>query len=192
MSHRCRGCGRRMNTYPSRRPSIGGYRTPARVWSFRTTTILPRCDLSCACSSSTIRCSSARWSAMRSRRNRASRSSVQRPTAESHSTRSTQLKPDAITLDLEMPEIDGLGVLRQLRQRPNPPGVIVVSALTDAGAALTDPGVAARCIRLRAQAQRGEFRRKSRSPGRRLAAQNSLARRTAAARARSCTLRRQV
>ena len=48
-----------------------------------------------------------------------------------------QLNPDAITLDLEMPEVDGLGVLRQLRQRPDPPGVIVVSALTDAGATLT-------------------------------------------------------
>jgi two-component system chemotaxis response regulator CheB len=49
-----------------------------------------------------------------------------------------QFKPDAITLDLEMPGIDGLGVLRQLRERPHPPGVIVVSAFTDAGAALTN------------------------------------------------------
>jgi two-component system, chemotaxis family, protein-glutamate methylesterase/glutaminase len=49
-----------------------------------------------------------------------------------------QFHPDAITLDLEMPEIDGLGVLRELRTRRNPPGVIVVSALTDAGAALTN------------------------------------------------------
>jgi two-component system, chemotaxis family, protein-glutamate methylesterase/glutaminase len=47
------------------------------------------------------------------------------------------LKPDAMTLDLEMPEVDGLEVLRQLRQRPNPPSVIVVSALTDAGATQT-------------------------------------------------------
>lgn len=49
-----------------------------------------------------------------------------------------QFKPDAITLDLEMPEVDGLGVLRQLRERPHPPSVIVVSAFTDAGAALTN------------------------------------------------------
>jgi two-component system, chemotaxis family, protein-glutamate methylesterase/glutaminase len=49
-----------------------------------------------------------------------------------------QFKPDAITLDLEMPDIDGLGVLKQLRERPHPPSVIVVSAFTDAGAALTN------------------------------------------------------
>ena len=48
------------------------------------------------------------------------------------------LKPDVITLDLEMPAVDGLEVLRQLRSRSSPPGVIVVSALTDAGAALTN------------------------------------------------------
>jgi two-component system, chemotaxis family, protein-glutamate methylesterase/glutaminase len=48
-----------------------------------------------------------------------------------------QLRPDAVTLDLEMPEIDGLAVLRQLKEHPNPPGVIVVSALSDAGATMT-------------------------------------------------------
>lgn len=48
-----------------------------------------------------------------------------------------QLRPDAITLDLEMPIVDGLEVLRQLRNRPDAPGVVVVSAFTDAAAALT-------------------------------------------------------
>lgn len=48
-----------------------------------------------------------------------------------------QLHPDAITLDLEMPIIDGLEVLRRLRNRPDAPAVIVVSAFTDAAAALT-------------------------------------------------------
>jgi two-component system chemotaxis response regulator CheB len=48
-----------------------------------------------------------------------------------------QLHPDAVTLDLEMPDVDGLEVLRQLQRHPAPPGVIVVSALSDAGAILT-------------------------------------------------------
>lgn len=48
-----------------------------------------------------------------------------------------QLKPDVITLDLEMPGIDGLEVLRQLKTRPTPPAVIVISALTEAGAEMT-------------------------------------------------------
>lgn len=48
-----------------------------------------------------------------------------------------QLHPDAITLDLEMPIIDGLEVLRQLRDRADAPAVIIVSAFTDAAAALT-------------------------------------------------------
>lgn len=49
-----------------------------------------------------------------------------------------QLKPEVITLDLEMPVLDGLGVLRQLKGDPQPPAVIVVSAFTDSGAALTN------------------------------------------------------
>lgn len=48
-----------------------------------------------------------------------------------------QLHPDAITLDLEMPKIDGLEVLRQLKSRSDAPAVVVISAFTDAGAALT-------------------------------------------------------
>lgn len=48
-----------------------------------------------------------------------------------------ELKPDFVTLDLEMPELDGLGVLDALRQAGQKLPVIVVSALTKAGGAMT-------------------------------------------------------
>ncbi|MEO6572241.1 MAG: response regulator, partial [Polyangiaceae bacterium] len=40
------------------------------------------------------------------------------------------LKPDVVTLDLVMPDLDGLGVLRALQSQAEPPAVVVVS-LTD-------------------------------------------------------------
>jgi two-component system, chemotaxis family, protein-glutamate methylesterase/glutaminase len=40
------------------------------------------------------------------------------------------LKPDVVTLDLVMPDLDGLGVLRALQNQAEPPAVVVVS-LTD-------------------------------------------------------------
>lgn len=49
------------------------------------------------------------------------------------------LTPDVITLDLVMPELDGVGVLEALRDRPSPPRAVVVS-MTDTDSPL---GVAA-------------------------------------------------
>jgi two-component system chemotaxis response regulator CheB len=51
--------------------------------------------------------------------------------------RIAQLNPDVITLDIEMPEMNGLDVLRRLRDRQVRPRVVMFSTLTDRGAALT-------------------------------------------------------
>lgn len=48
-----------------------------------------------------------------------------------------ELKPDLVTLDMEMPGLDGIGVLEQLRPMPSAPGVIVLSAHTVRGGKLT-------------------------------------------------------
>lgn len=48
-----------------------------------------------------------------------------------------QLSPDVITLDIQMPNLDGLGVLRELRARGSRTKTIVVSSLTVDGAAAT-------------------------------------------------------
>ena len=48
-----------------------------------------------------------------------------------------QLRPDLVTLDLEMPGLDGLGVLRELRRQSHPPGAIMLSAFTSGGAQAT-------------------------------------------------------
>jgi two-component system chemotaxis response regulator CheB len=48
-----------------------------------------------------------------------------------------QLAPDAVTLDVEMPELDGLSTLRELRKKwPRLP-VVMLSALTEKGASVT-------------------------------------------------------
>jgi len=47
-----------------------------------------------------------------------------------------QLDPDVVTLDIEMPQLDGLGVLRRL-QEENPKPVIMISSLTQEGAEAT-------------------------------------------------------
>jgi two-component system chemotaxis response regulator CheB len=48
-----------------------------------------------------------------------------------------QLKPNLITLDIEMPELDGLGALRIIKQRFPEIRVIMCSSLTECGAAVT-------------------------------------------------------
>jgi two-component system, chemotaxis family, protein-glutamate methylesterase/glutaminase len=48
-----------------------------------------------------------------------------------------QLKPDVITLDVEMPEMDGLETLRQLRKIHSTARVIMFSTLTARGASVT-------------------------------------------------------
>lgn len=50
-----------------------------------------------------------------------------------------ELKPDVVTLDLVMPQLDGVGVLGAIRNLPDPPRVVVVT-MSDADSAL---GVAA-------------------------------------------------
>lgn len=48
-----------------------------------------------------------------------------------------ELQPDVVTLDMEMPELDGMGVLQELKRRRIRSKVIVVSRLTSAGAQIT-------------------------------------------------------
>ncbi len=46
-------------------------------------------------------------------------------------------KPDLVTLDLEMPQLNGVEVLRKLQEQQNSVGVLMLSAFTSAGAAAT-------------------------------------------------------
>src|SRR6478672_5941012 len=49
----------------------------------------------------------------------------------------TQVNPDLVTLDVEMPEMDGLAALREIRKSHPRVPVIMFSALTERGAAAT-------------------------------------------------------
>ena len=48
-----------------------------------------------------------------------------------------RLQPDVIVLDIEMPEMDGLQVLRVLREQQNPARILIFSAHTSRGAEVT-------------------------------------------------------
>lgn len=48
-----------------------------------------------------------------------------------------ELQPDLVTLDLEMPQLNGVEVLKRLRAEKSPVGVLMLSAFTSAGAAAT-------------------------------------------------------
>ena len=51
--------------------------------------------------------------------------------------KAAELKPDVITLDIEMPEMDGLTTIRRLREAASTACVIMCSALTSRGASAT-------------------------------------------------------
>jgi two-component system chemotaxis response regulator CheB len=52
-------------------------------------------------------------------------------------SRIPQLNPDVITLDIEMPEMDGLAMLRELRRQDRATPVVMFSTMTERGAAAT-------------------------------------------------------
>ncbi len=47
------------------------------------------------------------------------------------------LKPDLITLDIEMPEVNGIEVLQELKNMENPPMAVMLSTLTQQGSEMT-------------------------------------------------------
>lgn len=46
-------------------------------------------------------------------------------------------RPDVVTMDLTMPEMDGVATIRELMRLPAPPHILVVSALNDKSTAIT-------------------------------------------------------
>jgi two-component system chemotaxis response regulator CheB len=54
-----------------------------------------------------------------------------------------QLKPDVVTMDIEMPQMDGIAAVKELRKRDRHLPVIMFSTLSDAGASATLEALAA-------------------------------------------------
>ncbi|MDP2417778.1 MAG: response regulator [Hydrogenophaga sp.] len=46
-------------------------------------------------------------------------------------------RPDVVTMDLTMPEMDGVETIREMMRLPNPPNILVVSALNDKSTAIS-------------------------------------------------------
>ena len=63
----------------------------------------------------------------------------------------TELRPNVVTLDLDMPRMDGIEMLRQITRKHRVP-VIVVSSQTDRGAHPNAESSRSRRIRFRCQA----------------------------------------
>ena len=63
-------------------------------------------------------------------------------------TKVDQLRPDLITMDIEMPELDGVSAVRQIRANGSRVPIIMFSTLTDRGATATLDALAAGCRRI--------------------------------------------
>ncbi len=46
-------------------------------------------------------------------------------------------RPDVVTMDLTMPEMDGVETIREMMRLPHPPNILVVSALNDKSTAIS-------------------------------------------------------
>jgi two-component system chemotaxis response regulator CheB len=68
-----------------------------------------------------------------------------------------QLLPDLVTLDIEMPQLDGLGTLRILQQRHPRIRVVMCSSLTERGASVTIDALLAGTSDYVTKQQRGEM-----------------------------------